>query len=674
MRYSRPAVYIERSDASAAQPVLLRTDVAALVGIARRGPIHTPVLVESFRQFTAHFGEFTGAGYLAYAVRGFFENGGRRCWVVRVASRDVAGGARPASTTLADLAGAPALRVRASSSGVWGNALTLQWAGESGPAATSRPAATTPRYATVPSTAGFERGALVRIQQAGLTEYRVLSAVDADRARLYWVHPEPGGGLPTDRLLAGVDVLQPLRLSRVSYSLTVREAGRVIAAYRDLHLVASHERYVGRVLAEPDYTPSWLRTAGHEAPADLPRAPGPVVVTPSAERAAGDIPVPLDVPPDSEVALRGGAEGLAALRPDDFIGEPVVPGDSDFVKRRKTLGLQALAEIDEVALVAIPDILIRPEPDPVYAPPARPPANPCVPCPAPPPRTRLHQPVPPGELPPAFDAAAIARVQSALLAHCETLGDRFAVLSLPFDLASRPSGSREEVTAWRRLFDSRHGALYVPWLDVMEPRRNARTRRVPACGHLVGAIARTDLAEGVQRAPGNVALRGVTDLSRHLGEADHGELNLAGVNVIRNEMGRPATVGGARTLSLDPDWRFINVVRVVLTIEKAIGIALRFAAFEPNDRGTRLAVASTLGALLQLFFERGAFRGATPQESYFVRCDEVTTPVEAREAGRLVALVGVAPAAPSEFIVLRVGRERNALQVRLYEEVEAAHA
>ena len=112
MRYGRPAVYIERTDAAAPQPVVLRTDIAAFVGIARRGPLDTPVPVGSFRQFAAHFGEFTGAGYLAYAVRGFFENGGQRCWVVRVANLDAAGGARAASIMLNDTAGRPALTYR----------------------------------------------------------------------------------------------------------------------------------------------------------------------------------------------------------------------------------------------------------------------------------------------------------------------------------------------------------------------------------------------------------------------------------------------------------------------------------------------------------------------------------------------------------------------------------
>ncbi len=672
MRYARPAVYVERADAIAPAPVVLRTDIAAFVGIARRGPVDTPVPVESLRQFLAHFGEFTGAGYLAYAVRGFFENGGRRCWVVRVANKDAAGGARAAAATIHDADKRPALLVTASSPGTWGNALSLDWALESGPAAVSLPGATTARHAGVTSTAGFEPGALVRIEQPGAAPvFRVVAAVDAERRRLYWVHPEPGRGLGSDRPLAGVDLGRPLRISRVAYSLTVREGGRVRAVYRNLHLVTGHERYVARVLEAPDYRPYW------HAPrrdADLPRPAEPIVVTRHPDAASGPIPLPLAFTPGAELPLSGGADGLAALRADDFIGEPVAPGDSDFVRALKTRGLQALADIDEIALVAMPDVLIRPDPDPAYEPVTPPPRDPCVPCPPPALRQAVHQPLPPGELPPAFSDADIARAQAALLAHCETLGHRFAVLSLPFGLATRSVGSREQIAAWRRLFDSRHGALYAPWVDVLDPRRGGATRRVPACGHVLGAIARTDLASGVHRAPGNLTLHGITDVSRPFDDTDHGELNLAGVNVLRGDFGRPPTVGGARSLSFDPDWRFINIVRLVLTIKKAADIALRWVVFEPNSAATRAAVAATLGALLQLFFERGAFKGATPEESYFVRCDEVTTPPEAREAGQLIALVGIAPAAPCEFIVLRVGRERNTISITLYSEAEALHA
>src|SRR5581483_2459049 len=123
--YTTPGVHYERVDASAPAIAILRTDVAGFVGLARRGPLDLPVPVQSWRQFQAYFGEVSGAAFLAYAVRAFFENGGRRCWVVRVAAREGAGGAATAGLTLYDVAGAPVWRVSACSPGVWGGDLTV---------------------------------------------------------------------------------------------------------------------------------------------------------------------------------------------------------------------------------------------------------------------------------------------------------------------------------------------------------------------------------------------------------------------------------------------------------------------------------------------------------------------------------------------------------------------
>jgi phage tail sheath protein FI len=187
----------------------------------------------------------------------------------------------------------------------------------------------------------------------------------------------------------------------------------------------------------------------------------------------------------------------------------------------------------------------------------------------------------------------------------------------------------------------------------------ANVRLVPACGHVAGAIANTDLSLGVMRAPANIPILGIVDVRSAVNDAQHGELNDAGVDVLRAEFGRVPALLGARTVSDDPDWRYVNVVRMVLALKRAFEVALRWAVFEPNDAPTRAAVAATLIAILTLFWQRGAFAGATMAESFYVRCDDATTDADARDNGRLIALVGIAPAAPAEFIVLRVGRQDN---------------
>jgi Bacteriophage tail sheath protein len=687
MRYSRypyrtPGVYVERADASRVPPVVLRTDITAFVGIAEQGPLDTPVPIESVRQFTAHFGTFIGGGYLAYVVRAFFENGGRRCWVVRVAQRDFSGnepacnGARSAWIDIADIHGNQALRVSASSAGSWGNGLALEWSLSGAALTTSVPALDARNYAVLRSVAGFAQDELVRIDQPGYpAQLRVIAAVDVAESKLYWVHPDPTRRRPSELPLVPFDAVVPLRITRVAYALAVRRDGAIVANYRDLHLVPTHARYIGTLLRPTVYWASVLRGSAliahdesdaardGEPTSVLPRAPEPVVVTPISN---ADIPHPLDVPLDDALNLAQGMDGLAGLCADDFIGEPVAPNESDFAREVKSRGLQSLALIDEIALVAVPDILIQPDPDPDYLPVPQRPSNPCIPCPPPRPPRAIHQPRASGELPPLFSDDDIARVQAALIESCEDLGDRVALLALPYTLATSVTVPRENIVAWRDRFDSRVAALYAPWVEVAEPRGVTVTRLVPPCGHVAGAIARVDLAAGVQRAPSNVIVSGVVRVARAVDDELHGELNESNVNALRTDFGVGCRVAGARSLALDDQWRYLNVVRLMLTIKKAADIALRWTVFEPNDETLWTSVRATLTAILQLFFERGAFAGDTPEESFYVRCDETTNPPDLREEGQLVALLGFQPAAPCEFIVLRVGRQFAAPAVSLF--------
>jgi phage tail sheath protein FI len=144
-----------------------------------------------------------------------------------------------------------------------------------------------------------------------------------------------------------------------------------------------------------------------------------------------------------------------------------------------------------------------------------------------------------------------------------------------------------------------------------------------------------------------------------LDDARHGLLNAQGVNVLRADPGRGLRVLGARTVASDPDWRFLNVRRLVAMTEKAIGKAIQWAVFEPNDWRTQTKLALCIGSFLQVLHERGAFAGSTAAESWFVVCSDANNPPDARARGELRVDVGIAPAVPFEFIVLRIGRDAN---------------
>lgn len=662
-----PGVYYQRVDASAPAISALRTDIAGFVGIATRGPLHEPLPVQSWRQFGAYFGDFTGAGYLAYAVRGFFENGGQRCWVVRVGSE-----LSVRAETILRLAGSHDVwRIAASSPGVWGNDLEISLRETHRAQTLTNPRASMPESSAVASVTGFGRGTHVRLSQGTNAIYKVVSEVDAVQGRLIWVHPDPEARLDydsvLDNVLSGFDPDLPILIQSVEYTLWVRELGRLRRVHEGLSLVPEHPRFGPCVLAQ------LTRPKSSGQLLTLPAAPEPVVIEIAEEfKAEKEFNakkwlslglVPLAVTAERQIPLLGGADGLALLRASDFIGEDVDPLDSDEVKARKMLGLRVLEEVSEVSIVAIPDIHIQPKAVPRHNPPPPCIPDPCLP-PGPPAPAVPRAPAV-GDLPPVFSEADIYKVQSALIQQCEKLRDRIALLDPPY------SGARDDklgvgaARAWRSRFDSKYAAFYYPWLRVVDPLRSPAsiTRDIPPSGHVAGQYAQTDFQFGVHKAPANAPLVWTQDVTIAVNDAVHGVLNPVGINAIRPLAGRGIRIFGARTVSSDSDWRFVNVRRLLMMIEKAIDIATQWAVFEPNDVLTRAKLRLALTSFLLSLWQGGALMGATASEAFFVKCDDENNPPSERDQGRMLAVVGVAPTNPFEFIILRVGRAHNQFEI-----------
>jgi uncharacterized protein len=275
-------------------------------------------------------------------------------------------------------------------------------------------------------------------------------------------------------------------------------------------------------------------------------------------------------------------------------------------------GLEALAPLDSIDLVCAPDIT----------------------------RTR-----PPEDLPP--DRDEVRTMQAAVLEHCDQLGDRFALLD------SLPRASVDEVLQQRRGLSATNGALYYPWVRV--PAGPALTNGfVPPCGHVAGVYAHSDQRVGVHKAPANDVLQGVLDLEVNLTNAQQDLLNPEGINCLRAFPGRGIRVWGARTLSRDPTWTYINVRRLFLTAGRWIVRNMAGAAFEPNDPKLWARIGRELTAYFNGLFRRGALKGRTPQEAFYIKCDAETNPPEVRDAGRVVTEIGLAPSLPDEFVVVHV--------------------
>jgi uncharacterized protein len=320
--------------------------------------------------------------------------------------------------------------------------------------------------------------------------------------------------------------------------------------------------------------------------------------------------LPVEVPlARGRVALSGGRAAVqASVRPDDYIGNAA--------QRSGFAGLEA---IDEITMLSVPDLMWA---------------------------------VQKGLL----DMDGLQAVQLAMIAHCELMTDRLAILDAP------PGLNAQQVKDWRvdkAGYDSKFAALYWPWITVMDPSVG-RPVLVPPSGHTAGVWARSDDTRGVHKAPANEVVRGVINVERRITKGEHDELNPVGVNCIRAFPGRGIRIWGARTLSSDSEWKYLNVRRLFNYIEQSILRGTDWVVFEPNDAHLWDAVKRTVTMFLRRLWRDGALFGATAGEAFFVKCDAENNPPETRDVGQLIIDVGVAPVKPAEFVIFRISQYAGA--------------
>jgi hypothetical protein len=241
----------------------------------------------------------------------------------------------------------------------------------------------------------------------------------------------------------------------------------------------------------------------------------------------------------------------------------------------------------------------------------------------------------------------LLQAQVEVLHHCDAAGERFAILD------ALPGAGDEDVLLQRGELYSENAALYYPWVYMADgPAANGGV--LPPCGHVAGVFARTDVRVGVHKAPANEVLEGVVNLSAHLTDAQQGPLNEAGVNCLRAFPRRGIRVWGARTLSNTPVWQYVNARRVFLTATRWIERNLAHTAFEPHSPQLWAQIVRDLTAYFTDLYERGALFGLAAQDAFYVKCDAETNPPADREVGRVIAEIGLRPAAPAEMIIIRI--------------------
>jgi uncharacterized protein len=248
-----------------------------------------------------------------------------------------------------------------------------------------------------------------------------------------------------------------------------------------------------------------------------------------------------------------------------------------------------------------------------------------------------------------IDKDGVKAVQLAMMNHCERVGGRMAILDPLPDL------SPQDVKKWREResnFDSKAAALYYPWVKVDDPL-TGRPIAIPPSGHMAGVWARTDSERGVWKAPANEIARGVLEPVIQVTKGEQDTLNPSGINCIRSFTGMGVRVWGARTLSSDPQWRYINVRRLFNYVEKSIERGTQWVVFEPNDLNTWERLKRDIRAFLTGTWRDGALFGTTTAQAFFVKCDAELNPQDVRDRGQLVVEIGIAPVKPAEFVIYR---------------------
>jgi phage tail sheath protein FI len=612
--YLTPGVYLEETSFRSRSIEGVPTSTFGMAGLTCYGPvayqlanpqvtmIPKPLLVTSYTEFERAFGSLDDVGtgtdtrnYLAYAARAFFDNGGRRLYVSRVFPFTMGAGGIDPDADFAKLALANGVATwRARWPGAAGHAISVQV----GFQRSKNILVTVNGNSTLK---GVSPGAAVEIvpDRKALPKDNVVPTniriVDAGPNRVLGYRNDAGGIDPVtdDGTLA---------VSHITLSVIVQMGDVRLDAYNGLELDTKSSRSIYRVMQAEQPTDElsliWLDPS---QPAAVPPAPPAVP------------PAPLDVLQallalNTPTFLTGGSDG--PLSPDALKGEPSDPDDAG----KAATGLAALGEIDDVAIVATPDSV-------------------------------------------RFDTVAEQKTAvDNLIEHCEGLRYRIGIVDPPRDQSI--SGVRD----FRSQFDTKYAALYYPWVEILDPTAKndpaaaPATLQLPPSGFAAGIYARSDINRGVHKAPANEVLLGITRFLQNVTYDRQAVLNPEGINALRFFPGRSNRIWGARTMSSDPEWKYVNVRRLFIYLEHSIDKSTQWAVFEPNNEALWANIRQTITDFLLVTWRTGALMGTKPEEAFFVRCDRTTMTQNDLDNGRLIALIGVAPTYPAEFVIFRIGQ------------------
>jgi phage tail sheath protein FI len=615
--YLTPGVYIEEIEIGAKPIEGVSTSTAAFLGKTERGPID-PRLVTSFDQFRRLYGGYLPDSHLAYEVDGFFRNGGSRCYIARI----VGDSSEPAKNiaTKAFYPGEKVIRVQATKVGEAGNGISVKI---DNPADGSKDPHTF--ILTVYSS------------ESDINGNKFTLSADPNAAN-YYAKKDALGERPAVTLSC-IYSGRPAVLAKTSLA---GGTGKTETPSTE-DKTASFD--LGREKTETPTTPPanvlsmFALGPGESANnikikienAGLNRLDRELFKLIVSYKDIEEVFDNLSIKSSSSdyyLNRVNGISNLVTIKPGTLLLRP------DNLESKLEGGKNCEVElqdyegyiIDEstgkrtgwLALDRISDISIYCEPyedDPILQ----------------------------------------SALTDSVISHCELMKDRFAILQTSQKATS-------DVNAIMPCKDSKYAALYHPWVQILDPITNLPSY-IPPCGHMAGIYARIDGDRGVHKAPANVNINGAIGLKFDIKKGEQDILNPRGVNCIRAFQGQGIKIWGARTISRDPLWKYINVRRLFIFLEKSIEQGTQWVVFEPNNEALWSRVKQTISQFLTTAWRSGALMGATEEEAFFVKCDRTTMTQDDIDNGRLIVVVGVAPVKPAEFVIFRIAQVANASNV-----------
>jgi phage tail sheath protein FI len=619
MELLHPGVYIQEVPSGVRPIEGVSTSTAAFLGKAAKGLLDRAVMVTSFIEFQALYGGFLNDSYLAHAAFQFFNNGGQRLYVLRVA-KDAA----TADVTMADRKATPAraLTISADSPGAWGNDLEIAIAdGTADPGdefklsiqLSGAPVEVHDNLSANPDALNFADN--VVNARSRLVRLAVDQSNDSNVAGTSTSGATPKTSLPADRRRLRIDVN-----GDGPQTITIGDP-----ATTGVEIAAALQTAVRALTPLRGSTPAGAFTAFTAA-----FAGGLYVLTSGTPGKRSSVQVSNDPTGNAATLLKlgvsnGGSEttGGAVLRPANgtyLVGDGTVGGStlgatpgSDGTTPQDPEYLAAFGRLDTIQDVNIIGV-------------------------------------------PGIGSKAVVEGGAG---YCQNRMDCFFIGDMNPIVDSKEAAQNfvNSLTV-----KSSYAAVYFPWLTMVNPTGGVPDPLpVPPSGFVAGQYARTDSRRGVWKAPAGTEanVTGAVGLIRQLTDAEQDTLNPLGVNALRFFPAAGIVVWGARTLATraDPEYRYIPIRRLAIFLEQSIYNGIQWAVFEPNDEDLWASLRLNIGAFMMTLFRQGAFQGTTPAQAFFVKCDAQTNPQDQINAGIVTVLVGFAPLRPAEFVVIRISQK-----------------